>query len=316
MRILLLFSVLLSLSTSSKAVALNFKNYHSQASIHTYLASLPTLYPELAHFYVLGSSLKKKEIAYVTLSEGSAGSLPAIYFNGTHHGDEWSSTESILGLIEYLVTHQSDPAVHTLLTSYVFYLQPLVNPDGHEAKTRADSEGVDLNRDYAYPGSKSGDSFKRKETQLTKNLIDQIKPRAAAAYHSGIEEVLWPWCYTAEPVSNEKLFYAITEKTAKSMKMDRYLQSYDDYATEGEFIDYAYMAYSTLALTFEVSEIKTPPAKDLEAVVARSVLGALTFAQAVWDADHGLLALSPLPLDLHSESFSNKSARWPFGRLE
>ena len=222
----------------------------------------------------------------------------------------------LLGLIEYLVTHRNDSDVHALLTSYVFYLQPLVNPDGHEAKTRADSEGVDLNRDYAFPGSKSGESFKRKETQLMKNLVDQIKPRAAAAYHSGIEEVLWPWCFTADPVANEKLFYAVTEKTAKSMKMDRYLQSYDDYATEGEFIDYAYMAHSTLALTFEVSEIKTPPAKDLEAVVSRSVKGALTFAQAVWDADHGMLALTSLPTDFHSKARPEKTKLWPFGRLE
>ena len=316
MRIYLMISILLATTLSSPAFSLDFKSYHSQAAIHTYLSSLPALYPEIAHFNVLGQSLKKKEIAYVTISEGSAGALPAIYFNGTHHGDEWSSTESILGLIEYLVTHRNDSDVHALLTSYVFYLQPLVNPDGHEAKTRADSEGVDLNRDYAFPGSKSGESFKRKETQLMKNLVDQIKPRAAAAYHSGIEEVLWPWCFTADPVANEKLFYAVTEKTAKSMKMDRYLQSYDDYATEGEFIDYAYMAHSTLALTFEVSEIKTPPAKDLEAVVSRSVKGALTFAQAVWDADHGMLALTSLPTDFHSKARPEKTKLWPFGRLE
>jgi hypothetical protein len=122
-----------------------------------------------------------------------------------------------------------------------------------------------------------------------KNLMDQIKPRAAAAYHSGIEEVLWSWCYTDQPTPDADLLTTITKTTAEAMGFDRYMQSYFDYETDGEFIDYAYMKYHTTALTFEVSEIKTPPASDLADIVANSIKGALAFATAIQNTDLGLV---------------------------
>lgn len=264
---------------------LSFAHYHSQADIHAFMASEAQKHPDLVKFQTMGVSRQNREIAYMVVSNHDPATMPAIYLNGTHHGDEWSSTESILGLADYLIAHHAEPQVAAILDNYAVYLQPLVNPDGHNAKTREDSHGVDPNRDYAYPGG--GAAFKVPEIALVRDLVDRIKPHGAAAYHSGIEEVLWPWCYTQNTPTDDALLSGAGKSTAAAMGFDRYLQSYDDYATTGEFIDYTYSKYNTLSLTFEVSTAKTPAEAELEGVVKNSIRGALAFMAAVKAMDGG-----------------------------
>jgi hypothetical protein len=271
---------------------LSFNAYHSQDAIHAYLTTEATKHPDLVQFTKLGASRESRVIEYIVVSHKDPATVPAIYFNGTHHGDEWSSTEGILGLADYLIANHDDPAVKPTLDAYAIYLQPLVNPDGHDAKTREDSQGNDPNRDYAYPTGTVSDAFKLPEIQLVRDLLDRIKPHGAAAYHSGIEEVIWPWCYTGNGAPNAAVVSAAGKATAQAMGFDRYLQSYDDYPTDGEFIDYAFSKYNTLALTFEVSVAKTPSVSQLNSVVVNSVKGALAFIEAVKavDAGHPLFA--------------------------
>ena len=281
-------------AAAPSSTGLSFAQYHSQADIHAYLTSMATQHPDFVSFATLGSSRQGREIAYVVVSNKDAATVPALYFNGTHHGDEWSSTESILGLADYLIVHRDEPAVSAILNAYAFYLQPLVNPDGHLARTREDSTGTDPNRDYSYPGRTDAASFKVPEIKLVKDLVDRIKPRAAAAYHSGIEEVLWSWCYTGTPSTDDALLSSSGRIAAEAMGFDRYLQSYDDYASTGEFIDYTYSKYGTLALTFEVSTVKTPAATQLAGIVQNSIKGALAFVDAVAQADAGATATRSL----------------------
>lgn len=260
---------------------LSFAHYHSQDEIHAFLTGLAGDHPGLARFETLGASRQGREIAYVVVSNADPATVPALYFNGTHHGDEWSSTEGILGLADHLVTHRDEPAVRAVLDGYAVYLQPLVNPDGHAAKTRADSRGVDPNRDYAYPARPDAQSFAVPEIALVKALVDRIKPRAAVAYHSGAESVLWSWCYTGTRTTDDAALAATSQAAAGAMGFDRWLQSYDDYPSEGEFIDYAYDRYRTQALTFELSNVKTPSESQLAGIVARSVKGAVAVIDAV-----------------------------------
>jgi predicted Rdx family selenoprotein len=66
-----------------------------------------------------------------------------------------------------------------------------------------------------------------------------------------------------------------------------YQQSYDDYPTAGEYIDYAYWRSHTLAATFEVSIAKAPSAASLAGVVDTACKGTVAWIQAVSDHDGG-----------------------------
>jgi hypothetical protein len=65
------------------------------------------------------------------------------------------------------------------------------------------------------------------------------------------------------------------------MGMPRYTQSYYDYKTYGEFIDYAYMRHGIYALTLEVSTEPKPPLDELPDVTRRAIRGSMSFMLAV-----------------------------------
>lgn len=287
-----LLALVLWLVAPSIAWSISFQGYHSQEEIRSFLVRLTADHPQLIRFQTLGYSDAGRPVDLVTLTYGDKDTLPAIYINGTHHGDEKSSTEATLGLLDYLVRHKDDYLVRDLLNSYVIYIQPLVNPDGHASNTRVDANGVDPNRDYAIPGHTDEDAFKTPIVRLVRNLMDRVKFRAALALHSGMEGVLWAWGHSASRPPDADQFFTIARLVAKTMGIEQYMQSFEDYPSQGEFIDYAYMAHGTLALTMEVSRSPTPVPKDLDGVVRRATLGMMTFLHAVSDLDRGALTVT------------------------
>jgi hypothetical protein len=276
------------------AFAIDFDHYHSVNEINQYLREIAKEHPQIAAFRILGKSEQGREISYVVLSRGNPSIKSAIYFNGTHHGDEKSSTEAVLGLINYIIKNQNDERVENFLNSYALYFQPLVNPDGHAMHTRGNYLGIDPNRDYSSPEKNDEESFQLPEIRLVRSLVDKIKFRGALAYHSGITEVLWPWCYTSDYPKDDELFREISRQTAYAMGMDRYLQSFFDYPTNGEFIDYVYWKHGTVALTVEISKTKTPEVSELPQIIHNTVQGALKFMELLQKDDQGtLLVMRP-----------------------
>lgn len=262
--------VLLFLFFSLPAFGLDFNKYHTQEEIKSWMLEQAKAHPDLVKFKFLGYSQQGREINYLIITKNEAANPPAIYLNGTHHGNEKSSTEAILGLIDFMIANQRQPLVSEVLDHYAIYLQPMVNPDGHALHSRSDSLGRDPNRDYSFPEREEQDSFKIQDIRLVKSLLDKVKFRAAAAYHSGMEAVLWPWCFTSQRNTDIDTFYTLAKITATSMNMSRFNQSFSDYPTRGEFIDYAYMTHGTLALTLEVSSDPSPPTSRLAYYVQRS----------------------------------------------
>jgi hypothetical protein len=272
---------------------ISFAVYHTQPQIENYLQAVASAFPAIATYKVLGQSRQGRDLPYLILNATCQASPTAIFANGTHHGDEPSSTESVLAIPGYLLRNSTtDTSVRSLLATYAFYVLPLVNPDGFALQTRENAAGLDINRDYDYPG-RTDPAFQTVEAQLMKSLQASIGFHAAIAYHSGAQEVLWPWCYTGDATADAGFFTAAGWRTAQAMSFTIYQQSYDDYPTQGEYIDYAYWRSHTLAATFEVSIAKTPSAALLAGVVDSACKGTLAWFQAVNDHDRGSLHAVP-----------------------
>jgi len=269
---------------AAKFPPITFAAYHTQQQIGDYLRSVAAAVPEIAQYKVLGQSTQGRDVAYLIINATCRNDPPAILANGTHHGDELSSTEAALALPNCLFRDSAtDASVRNLLKTFAFYILPLVNPDGHAANSRSNANGVDINRDYSYPGRSDADSFKTVEAKLIKSLQESVGFRAAIAYHSGAQEVIWPWCYTGDATADDALFVVAGQKAAAAMNFAIYQQSYDDYPTTGEYIDYAYGKSHTLAATFEVSTARAPAATELNAVVELACKGTVAWAQAAND---------------------------------
>ena len=273
-----------------KLPAIDFLGYHDQPWIESYLQALAAALPAIAQYKVLGQSGRGRDLPYLVINATCQASPPAVFTNGTHHGDEPASTESVLAIPNYLLRKSTtDTAVRDLLAAYAFYVLPLVNPDGFALHTRENADGADINRDYSYPGRGDADSFKTVEARLVKSLQESVGFHAAIAFHSGAQEVIWPWCYTGDATADAGFFMAAGQKTAQAMSFTIYQQSYDDYPSEGEYIDFAYWRSHSLAATFEVSTVKTPSVASLAGVVDGSCKGTAAWIQAVNDHDKGSL---------------------------
>lgn len=266
-----------------QAFALEFNRYHTQKEIAAFLRAQANEYPDIARFEVLGKSQQGREIALITISKNWSPDTPAIYFNGTHHGNERASTEAVLAFIDKLTSNHDQPKIDHLLKRYRIILQPLVNPDGHALNLRTDSQGIDPNRDYATPTRAEGDAFQTVETRLVKQILEREKVVASAAFHSGLEAVLWPWCHTPTSSQHDPLFRALASRVATKMQLSKARQSFYDYKTDGEFIDFAYMRFGIYALTFEVAHETAPAPRKLPAVVHRASMGSLAFITAIDD---------------------------------
>jgi hypothetical protein len=273
---------------------ISFLAYHDQPQIEDYLQAVASAFPAIATYKVNGQSAQGRDVPYLIINATCQVSPPAVFTNGTHHGDEPSSTESVLAVPDYLLRNSAtDTSVRNLLQTYAFYVLPLVNPDGFALNTRENAAGLDINRDYSYPLRSDADSFQTVEAQHMKSLQESVGFRAAIAYHSGAQEVLWPWCYTGDATVDGSFFTAAGQKTAQAMSFAIYQQSYDDYPTQGEYIDYAYWRGHTLAATFEVSIVKAPSAALLAGVVDSACKGMIAWVQTVSDHDRGSLHAVP-----------------------
>ena len=256
--------------------------------MESYLGLIATNLPSIAEFHVLGKSVQNRDVFYLVINATCQQKPPAFLGIGVHHGDEQDTAEAVLASADNLLRKSAmDPAVKSLMQQYAFYLLPVMNPDGYTLNTRYNANGIDLNRDYSYPERADADSFQQIETQLVKSLQESVGFQGAVTYHSGATEVLWPWCYTGDVTPDDTLFVAAGEKTAQAMAFTVYQQSYDDYPTQGEYIDYAYWKMHTLAATFEISDDKTPTASALATIVDDTWKGTIAWLQMVNSKDSG-----------------------------
>jgi predicted deacylase len=276
---------------------LTFDAYHTYDEVIGYLEGVADVADEITSYEVLGQSVEGRDLAYLVINATGEQDPPAVFINGAHHGNEWPSTESALAFVDYALRHLDDPAVDEGLGYFAVYVLPIVNPDGFVAGTRENADGVDVNRDYAGPTIAEDAAFLEPETQAMKALIDEASFVAAAAYHSGATSVLWPWGYTGDPTDDDSTFAATGAAVAVAIGFDTFLQSYDDYPTEGEFLDYAYYKTGTLAFTFEVSNPKNPGPSALPGIVSAIVDGTVVLLQEARAFDEGgaKLAAAPAP---------------------
>src|SRR5690554_2570874 len=92
------------------------------------------------------------------------------------HGNESTTTKAIFDFIKFLNQKDSfQKEVQLFLASYTLYTIPILNPDGAEAYTRENSNGVDLNRD--------AQELSQSESKCLRRVFDQIRPELCLNLH-------------------------------------------------------------------------------------------------------------------------------------
>lgn len=269
-----------------------FADFKDYAAVHAYIDVLATLRPDLASKLDLGTSLEGRTIFGLRITgPGDAAGRPGLLFNGCQHAREWISVMVPVYVADRLVRdYDTDAAVQALVDSAVFYIVPIVNPDGYQYSWDEDrlwrknrrpngggSFGVDNNRNWGYQwGLDSGSSsnpnsqvyrgpapFSEPETQRMRDfIVAHPDILAHIDFHSYSQLVLSPWGYVAAapPSPHDATFDALNQAMAAAM-FDLHGQTYVGgpigstlYLASGGSVDWSWGDRGIFAWTIELRD--------------------------------------------------------------
>ena len=212
---------------------------------------------------------------------------PNVLFLGTHHAREWISTAVAMKLIRWLADSGG-----AAITAHDVWVIPVENPDGYQYTFTTDrlwrknrrpnaggTYGVDPNRNYpafwgvddaGSSGNEIAETYRgttpasEAETQGVMAFHAAHPPVVSLSYHSYSGLVLYPWGFRAgqlapdlprfQALAGTDLVPAVTDSVPGS-SLDHYHPGpgWNLYTTNGEYTDWAYRTYGTIAFTTELT---------------------------------------------------------------
>jgi len=293
---------------------------HTYDSMKEDTQELASQYPDIAIYSEHGIStgldleIFSVDVALniTELTDEELNSLPTMYVDGTHHGNEGMSAEaSFLFLQDVLQRSTADPSY---LEGKRLVVTPSVNPDGYVLDCRSNWNGVDLNRNYpymwgmygtsdtpnfcpvsgTYKGSSEGSEI---ETQINMEFMRNMNLYVYFSAHTGSNDIVLPWKVTGEfavPIADWELYeYFLNESTNVSGL------TYRDPGGAGESIAWGYGARAALSLIVEVDDMQWSP------LVSTTIRGALSNELLMYDMAWENLELVGGHLQIIDESYDS-----------
>lgn len=273
----------------SKAPHPDLGLYHTHAELQMELAQLEKLFPNIMDLISIGKSWQNRDIWLVRITNESIhGEKPVVLFVGGHHANEAIGVETCLRFIKHLLENYGhDPLITDAVNNEIILIVPMLNPDGLEyinvnyyadwvRKNLRDGSpfigGVDLNRNYSFNWGVDVDpeedrdtshdsrspvycgpyAFSEPETQAIQGLTQQYNIRYALSFHSGIEDIIYPWGYSPNPPPHLELYKAICERIKDETGYPYTQGYYFLYPTSGTFEDHMYGVNDTITLCAEI----------------------------------------------------------------
>nr|XP_006812385.1 PREDICTED: carboxypeptidase A4-like [Saccoglossus kowalevskii] len=209
-----------------------YTQYRSYDEILQWVKSKPVQYPNLAvDFAFADTSYEGREIRGLKISSDPQPFKKVVWLEAGIHAREWISPATLMYITDSLLAdYGTDPDVTKFLDTFVFYINPSMNPDGYEhsrnedrmwRKTRSPNEGstcigTDGNRNFEYEWGGTGSSglacastyrgthpYSEVEVLTDTNYIKALASGGAdiqfyVNFHSYGQLWLLPWSYTGD----------------------------------------------------------------------------------------------------------------------
>jgi hypothetical protein len=254
--------------------------YHTYQGMKQDTRTLAEEHPDVAEFRIVGQSVAGQEIFAVdvaqdigNLTDEELASLPAMYVDGGHHGNEILSMEAAYHFLEDVLEAAGNDS--SVLGGKRLVVTPIVNPDGRVRDQRQNTDGVDLNRNYPFHWGRYGTSpvpghptyrgpapASEPETQANIELMREMDMEAYLSGHTGTYDIVLPW---RESEDGEIPDWPMYEATLGAIENETGLE-YRDPSGAGESTAWGYGNRTALSLVMEVSEEQNAPAsrQDVE----------------------------------------------------
>lgn len=230
--------------------------FHDYESMTNELQEIADNYPDISELYNLGSSVQYRTIWGLKITDNPdiEEYEAEVRICGAHHGNEFMSVELPLLLAWYLVeNYDTDSYIEELIDNREIWIIPMVNPDGREASTRYNANGVDLNRDYGYLwGGEGGSSspFSQPETQVIRDHALDNNFVLSLSYHTTAAYVNFIWNYKEQQTPDDEVVVDLSNQYAASTGYTA-IRGYNWYQTRGDTNDFSYGCRGDIDWTIE-----------------------------------------------------------------
>ncbi len=252
---------------------LNRDEYHSYDEIIQVMNSLAFGYSGICRKYIYGTSVEGRELSALKISDnvGIDESEPEVGFDGGIHGDEIGASENLIRFAQHLCeSYGVDPEITDLIDTREIWLYIMVNPDGRVHMSRANANGVDLNRDWGYMWNGEGSSpgaYSQVESKALRSCFYDNQFVVHTTYHSGTEYVSYPWSYRPDQCPDQAHIdqLASVYSSVSGYANLTYQQGYNGmYPINGSSKDTYYAVMGSIGWTMEISYDKQPPTSQIQ----------------------------------------------------
>ncbi len=261
-------------------------SYHSYAPLTDELSAYAEANPDICRLYTLGQSVEGRELwaMLITDNPDDEEDEPEFKYVASMHGNEPEGAEMCLYFIDLLLTqYGQDDRITNLVNGTAIWIVPLMNPDGLDLMnpdagklgTRANANGIDLNRNFPLLTDGSGNIFtgeplhdegRQPEVRHIMNWTVENSFVLSAAFHYGSLLVCYPYGYNEQmeavdtPTPDDLLFEEISRRYSvhnppmwnNPNRPDGIINSAAWYPVRGEMADWNYRYVSCNEVTVEL----------------------------------------------------------------
>lgn len=300
-------------------------------SLMEHLLDLYNSYPDIVRLYDIGDS---QDGAYdiiavkVTDNPDIEENEPEMRLYANIHGDEPSGMMVLCDVLNWILSnYSSDPSAQKLVNDGEMWFIPMGNPYGLMNRTRYNSRGVDLNRNFwgpegcddCYPDTTPCTPWTERETQAIRDLTEVMGKIfvTSLSFHSGETCFNAVYNYTSTPTADEPIFfesrsggplgeadpspYGLAQAYMDGCTTSNfwYTNGADWYITYGDTNDWSYNVWSDLDTTLEVTSTKWPDSSLIPTYTAEHRQAVINYLLKTFQGVSGVMkdCQSGLPLN-------------------
>ena len=256
-------------SRQNKSV--NWANYPTYEQITAKMQDFASRFPNIAKLTSIGKSVQGRDLWVLKISDNVATDEvePEFKYISSMHGDEITGRELTIRLIDEMLTkYGTDTQITRLINNTEIFIMPSMNPDGSQARRRANANGIDLNRHFPeairrHPNTTSG---KQPEVAAVMNFQASRNFTLSANFHGGTIVMNYPWDakYEVHPLDAlvQELSLEYSQLNPEMIASTEFPRGITNgaawYIVEGGMQDWSYNFHNDLQLTVELSHTKWP----------------------------------------------------------
>jgi hypothetical protein len=232
--------------------------FHSYDQIRDGFYALAAAYPGFTVLEHLGYSVQNRELfaLKITANPLIEENEPEIVFWGCIHGNEYAAAEVPYLYAIYLCENYGvDPDITEWIDNNEIWCIPVINPDGRVNGSRNNANGIDLNRDLGYQWDGWGSSwfpFSQVETRAVREFCMDNNVTLSTTHHCSGDVLFYQYGYSPQDAPDDNLIVRVGERYASAASY-ALINSWEDYETHGEVLDYVYGSHGALCYTVEIS---------------------------------------------------------------